>query len=135
MNEDTMVRPGLTEDTYILGRGEDETRRLIGQARFHNPFTRRLLEDAGLREGMRVLDVGSGAGDVALLAAELVEPRGGVMGVDQKNPAILEVARKRAHRAGLANVTFLESDLLGSFGTRGGLLRRYGGSVRAPASA
>ena len=111
MNEDTMVRLGSTEDAYILRRGEAETRRLIGQARFHNPFTRRLLEEAALKEGMRVLDVGSGAGDVALLAAELVGPRGGVMGVDQ-NPAILEVARKRARKASLANVTFLESDLL-----------------------
>ena len=109
MNEDTMVRPGLTEDTYILGRGEAETWHLIGQARFHDPFTRRLLEKAALKEGMRVLDGGSGAGDVALLAAELVGPRGGVMGVDQ-NPAILEVARKRAREVGLVNVTFLESD-------------------------
>jgi len=99
-----------TKDAYILGRSEAETRRLIRQARFYNPFTERVLEEAGISEGMKVLDVGSGAGDVALLAAELVGPKGSVVGVD-RNPIVLEVARERALRAGLANVTtFLEAD-------------------------
>ena len=48
-----------------------EPDRLIQQSRFMEPFTRRLLVDAGIGNGMRVLDVGTGAGDVSLLAAEL----------------------------------------------------------------
>ena len=43
---------------------------------------------------MRVLDLGSGAGDVALLATEMVGPTGEVVGVDVKSK-VLEVARKR----------------------------------------
>ena len=58
------------------------------------PFTERLLRDAGLRPGMRVLDVGCGTGDVALLAAELVGPTGRVIGVD-RSPEVLETARAR----------------------------------------
>jgi SAM-dependent methyltransferase len=53
---------------------EDE--RLIAQARLFDPLTRRLLQQAGLASGMRVLDLGSGSGNVARLAAELVGPEG-----------------------------------------------------------
>jgi ubiquinone/menaquinone biosynthesis C-methylase UbiE len=95
---------------YVLGQSDDETRRLIQQAQFLNPHTRRLLHDVGIAEGMRVLDVGTGAGDVALLAAEMVGPSGSVVGMD-RDPAVLAVARERASAAGLPNVTFMEGDL------------------------
>jgi ubiquinone/menaquinone biosynthesis C-methylase UbiE len=71
---------------------------------------RQLLEDAGITTGMRVLDIGSGAGDVALLVADLVGPSGTVVGVD-RNPAILQTARASADAAGFANVSFVEDDL------------------------
>ncbi len=96
--------------TYAFGHSEAETRRLQAQSRLFNPATRRLLEEAGIGPGMRVLDVGSGAGDVALLAAELVGPGGEVVGVDA-NPAILETARARARAAGQTHVSFLEGDI------------------------
>jgi SAM-dependent methyltransferase len=95
---------------YLMGRSEAETRRLMAQHRLYGPFTRRLLEDAGIQEGMNVLDVGSGAGDVALLAAGLVGPTGSVIGVDQ-NPEILQIASDRADSAGLTNVSFHAGDL------------------------
>jgi SAM-dependent methyltransferase len=69
-------------DSYALGRSEAETRRLIVQHQLYGPFTRQFLTAAGGTAGTRVLDVGSGAGDVALLLAELVDPRGQVVGVD-----------------------------------------------------
>ena len=59
---------------------------------------------------MRVLDIGSGAGDVALVAAELVGPEGEVVGVDM-NPEILETARDRVRQAGHRNVKFLAGDV------------------------
>ena len=96
--------------SYAFGHSENETRRLPAQSRLFNPATRRLLVDAGLAPGMRMLDVGSGAGDVAMLASDLVGPRGDVVGIDS-NPLILETARKRAAAAGLENVTFIEGDI------------------------
>ena len=101
---------GTKAPAYLMGRSEAETRRLIAQHRLYARFTRRLLEDAGIAEGMKVLDVGSGAGDVALLAAELVGPTGSVLGVDQ-DPGVLETASARAEASGLTNVSFHARDL------------------------
>jgi ubiquinone/menaquinone biosynthesis C-methylase UbiE len=98
------------EDTYPMGRSKAETERLIEQAGLFALPLRRLFEDAGLAPGMRVLDLGSGAGDVAMAAAELVGPSGEVVGVDM-NAAILETARARTGAAGYANVHFLAGDL------------------------
>jgi SAM-dependent methyltransferase len=67
------------------------------------------MAEAGMADGMKVLDVGSGAGDVALLTAQLVGPKGAVVGVDS-DPEVLEVARARAEAAGLNNVEFVAGD-------------------------
>ncbi len=88
----------------------EEARRLVRQGQFFYRFTRRLFETAGISTGMKVLDVGSGAGDVTLLAAELVGPQGTVVGVDT-NAGPLQFARERAQEAGLSNVSFLEGDI------------------------
>ena len=97
-------------ESYPLGRTEAETRRLILQAHIYGPLTRRFFQAAGIGAGMKVLDIGSGAGDVAMLAADLVGPRGRVVGVDM-NGEILETARRRAAAAGFANVTFHAGDV------------------------
>ncbi len=73
---------------YLFGHSDNETERLRKQARLFNPSTRRMLEEAGITRGMKVLDVGSGAGDVALLLADLVGPLGKVVGVDRNPRAI-----------------------------------------------
>lgn len=104
-----MQTTARTDPTYWLERTDAETRRLIRQSGYYEPFTRRFFIDAGLAPGMRVLDIGSGAGDVALLAAELVGPTGRVVGVDL-NDAALAVARERARAAGLAHVEFVAGD-------------------------
>ena len=103
--------PSGPADTYALGRSDAETRRLILQHQLYGPFTRQFLTAAGITAGMRVLDVGSGAGDVALLLAELVGPQGRVIGVDS-NAEILEVARARVRSAGWATVAFRTGDVL-----------------------
>jgi predicted O-methyltransferase YrrM len=94
---------------YVLGHSTRELDRLSAQARLVDPITRRFLEAAGIGPGMRVLDVGSGAGDVAFLAAELVGSAGEVVGVD-RSPAALEVAKTRAAERSLSNASFLEGD-------------------------
>jgi ubiquinone/menaquinone biosynthesis C-methylase UbiE len=96
--------------TYALGRSKTEHERLAGQAALLEAGTERLLRDAGLEPGMRVLDVGSGAGDVAFLAAELVGRGGAVVGIDVDGDA-LDAARRRAELLGLGNVSFVEGDV------------------------
>jgi SAM-dependent methyltransferase len=75
-------------------------------------FTRRLLADAGISAGMRVLDVGCGSGDVALMAAALVWPGGSVVGIDF-DAGPLGLARDRALERKLANVTFAQGNITG----------------------
>ncbi len=94
---------------YTMGRTQGEEDRLIQQSQLYDAVTRRFLWEAGLGSGMKVLDIGSGPGDVALTAAGLVGEAGSVVGVDV-NPAILETARARAQQAGLANVEFVAGD-------------------------
>jgi ubiquinone/menaquinone biosynthesis C-methylase UbiE len=98
----------VLETEYILGHSDREIRRLIHQATILRPITERLLRGAGIRPGMRVLDLGCGAGDVSFLAAELVGVSGTVVGIDRGREAIA-VARRRALAAGLRNVHFEEA--------------------------
>jgi ubiquinone/menaquinone biosynthesis C-methylase UbiE len=95
---------------YALGHNHEELQRLIGQGRFIGELTEEVLRAAGIRPGMRVLDVGCGAGDVSFLAATLVGPAGSVVGVDRSGEAIT-LAKRRAADVGLANVSFVTQDL------------------------
>lgn len=98
-----------TNREYALGRSDRETRRLMLQHRLYAPISKRLLTAAGIARGMRVLDVGSGAGDFAMLAADLVGLDGAVVGCDL-DAGILETARSRATESGRHNVEFVAGD-------------------------
>ena len=54
-----------TPTNYVLGKSAHEDERLMFQARLLRPYTERYFRSAGIVPGMRVLDVGSGMGDVA----------------------------------------------------------------------
>lgn len=95
---------------YVFGDREAEQRRLDSQATLFDPLTERLFRAAGLGAGMRVLDLGSGAGHVALLAGRLVGPEGRVLGVE-RDPQAVEDARTRAKSVGADNVEFLVGDV------------------------
>ncbi|HTQ90946.1 MAG TPA: class I SAM-dependent methyltransferase [Streptosporangiaceae bacterium] len=92
------------------GSGEDEVARLEVQGSALAPATRMILTEAGIRPGMRVLDLGCGAGDVTFVTAGLVGPEGLVVGVD-RSPQALARARLRAEQRGLAQVQFVEASL------------------------
>jgi ubiquinone/menaquinone biosynthesis C-methylase UbiE len=98
------------EAIYILGHSHEEIRRLIDQAAILVSTTERLLRSAGIERGMRVLDLGCGAGDVSMLAAKLVGPSGSVVGIDP-NADVLAVARARAQADGLLHVSFTEASV------------------------
>src|SRR6516162_3868506 len=105
----TMTAESSTSQ-YALGSSDAERERLIRQAAFLNPLTERLFREAGIGPGQRVLDLGSGVGDVAILVAALVGPSGEVVGVERDARSIAR-ARDRAAEAGLHNVSFTESDV------------------------
>jgi 2-polyprenyl-3-methyl-5-hydroxy-6-metoxy-1,4-benzoquinol methylase len=110
MNAPTPRTSDRRDPPYLMGRTDVETQRLARQAELYEPLTRRLLVEAGVKQGARVLEVGSGAGHMAALLAELVGPTGSVLGVEA-NPMVLETARAYVARCGLQNVTFVEGDV------------------------
>jgi arsenite methyltransferase len=65
---------------------------------------------AELREGERVLDLGSGGGIDVLLSARRVGPSGFAYGVDMTDD-MLELARANAARAGAVNVEFRKGQI------------------------
>ncbi len=93
---------------YPLGYSAEEAQRLEDQAQHMLRLTAEVFVGAGLRPGMRVLDLGCGVGDVSLLAARIVGSEGAVLGVDRAGSSI-EKARSRA--AGHGNVSFEQSEL------------------------
>jgi SAM-dependent methyltransferase len=102
--------------TYPFADRVAEDERLVAQGKVFDPLTRRLLELAGITKGMRVLDLGSGAGNVARLAAELVGPLGAVVGVE-RDPAAVELARRRTDAP---NVEYRVGDVQTLDGIEGG---------------
>lgn len=105
--------PRTTQDAYAFdrpqGRGREHAR-LKRQASLLDPLTERVWAAAGIAPGMRVLELGSGAGDVAMLAARAVGPRGRVVGVE-RDPEAVDLARARVRQAWLGNVSFVEGDI------------------------
>src|SRR6476661_7066044 len=91
--------------TYVMGATEHERRRLSLQGSILNPLTDRFLRQAGLSVGMRVLDLGCGIGDISLIAARIVGPRGSVTGLDPDGAA-LDTAQARATKENLLQVNF-----------------------------
>ena len=68
-----------------------------------------ILDMAELEPGERVLDVGTGTGAAALLAAKRVGKMGRVLGIDM-SAAMLAKARAKASRSDLTNITFRRMD-------------------------
>ena len=55
----------MSNSTYVLGSSPRELSRLSLQDEIIRPVTERLLRQLGIKEGLRVLDLGCGAGDVS----------------------------------------------------------------------
>ncbi len=95
---------------YALGYTNAEHDRLMRQAARIAPITERLFRDAGIGLGQRVLDLGSGVGDVSMLVARMVGPSGEVVGIE-RDAASVARANARVAEAGLRNVRFTQADV------------------------
>src|SRR4030095_2248997 len=67
---------------YVLATGGAAANRLRILHNTYGPGAKVLLERAGIKQGMRVADIGCGVGMVTQLLAEMVGPTGEVVGVD-----------------------------------------------------
>jgi len=109
--------PQPTAQQIIEGQRQDWNRVAGGWEKWDRFFdeqmaflNHRLVADARLRSGMRVLDLGSGTGYPALLGAQTVGSSGSVIGLDLAEQ-MLAVARRKATALGLGNVTFRTGDV------------------------
>src|SRR5215470_3874280 len=101
---------GSSMSQYALGNTDAVHERLIRQAVYLAPGTERLFREAGIGPGHRVLDLGSGVGDVAMLVSRLVGPSGEVVGIE-RDPRSISRAKARADEAKLHNVSFIQCDV------------------------
>ena len=101
---------------FIEGQRQDWNRVAGGWEKWDRLFeeqagylNHRLVADARVRSGHAVLDLGSGTGYPAILAAQTVGASGSVTGIDLADE-MLAVAERKAKRLGLLNVTFRTGD-------------------------
>jgi ubiquinone/menaquinone biosynthesis C-methylase UbiE len=104
------MRVNNPPSSYALGSTDSEHERLIRQAARLAACTQRFFREAGIGKDQRVLDLGSGVGDVAMLVVKIVGPSGEVVGVERDQRSIAR-AKARVAEAGLHNVTFIQSDV------------------------
>src|SRR5260370_35773756 len=95
---------------YALGSTDHEHERIIRQAARLGPVPDRLFPAACIGAGPGVLDIRSGVGDVAMLAANLVGSTGEVVGIERASRSIAR-ASSRVAEAGLHNVSFTQFDV------------------------
>jgi len=95
---------------YALGYTNAEHDRLIRQSTLIAPLTEQLFREAGIGTGQRVLDLGSGLGDVSMAVARVVGPSGKVIGIERDAKSISR-ARERVAAVGFCNVSFTQADV------------------------
>jgi ubiquinone/menaquinone biosynthesis C-methylase UbiE len=105
-----MKHLATTTFEYALGYTNSEHDRLIRQSARIAPYTERLFRESGIGAGQRVLDLGSGVGDVSMLLARIVGPSGEVVGIERDASSIAR-AKARVAEAGLRNVNFTQADV------------------------
>ena len=98
------------EVDYVLGTSDRERQRLIAQAKLLHDTTLDAFRWGGIRPGMRVLDIGCGVGDVAMLAADLVGPFGELVAIDRDTDN-LDFAKQRASADGYTNIDFRAAEI------------------------
>jgi protein-L-isoaspartate(D-aspartate) O-methyltransferase len=103
-------RERFMPDEYAGEAYVDEARPLPGGQTISQPTTVvQMLQALDVRDGMKVLEVGTGSGYNAALLARLAGPKGRVFSVEIV-PELAAYARKRLAAAGARTVTVVEAD-------------------------
>jgi ubiquinone/menaquinone biosynthesis C-methylase UbiE len=76
--------------------------------RLFEPWARLLLDEAKLMEGQVIIDVATGPGTVARLAASMLGPKGRIVATDIARP-MLDIARARPPLSMAAPIEYVES--------------------------
>jgi len=97
------------DEHYILATGGKDTKRLRLLHDVYGPGTQALLRRAGLRPGLRVVEIGCGSGNTACWVAEQVAPGGSVLAVDVSPEQVEQASRQAADRH-LKNIDFQVAD-------------------------
>ena len=95
---------------YFFGNTDAEHERLIRQAIRLAPVTETFFRDAGIAPGHRVLELGSGVGDVTMLVAGIVGRSGEVVAIE-RDARTISRAQTRSAEAGLHNINFVQTDI------------------------
>jgi ubiquinone/menaquinone biosynthesis C-methylase UbiE len=95
---------------YVLGVSDKEIERLNIQSSLFEKETIHTLNFAGIREGMRCLDLGCGIGHTSLLMSKLVGKSGSVVGLDISEDNI-DICKKKLSD-NINNLEFVVGDLL-----------------------
>jgi len=91
---------------YTLKVGNEGAKRLGLVDEILGPYSRQFLLDAGLKAGMKVLELGCGTGNTTSWIADRVGVNGRITAVDASEKQI-EYAKSKCKESGLANVEFI----------------------------
>lgn len=89
---------------YVIAGGEEGKSRLNVLAEAMYPFTKKLLESIGVKEGICFLDNGCGGGNVSLMVAKMIG-NGTVTAIDF-DESIIALAKQDAINQNISNVIF-----------------------------
>jgi ubiquinone/menaquinone biosynthesis C-methylase UbiE len=95
--------------SYPLGGTSTERDRLLSQAEQYEPTANWLLDQIGVQDGWRAVDIGCGPIGILNLLSQRVGPSGTVIGLEREQ-RFVEMARAEIAKRGLSNVTMVQGD-------------------------
>ena len=95
--------------SYPLGGTSTERDRLLSQAEQYESTANWLLDQIGVQNGWRAVDIGCGPIGILNLLSQRVGPSGTVIGLEREQ-RFVEMARAEIAKRGLGNVTMVQGD-------------------------
>ena len=95
--------------SYPLGGTSTERDRLLSQAEQYEPTANWLLDQIGVQDGWRAVDIGCGPIGILNLLSERVGPKDVVIGLERER-RFVEMARAEIAKRGMGNVTMVQGD-------------------------